>query len=229
MYDLARANSLNGNSAEALRLLHALAAAGLGSDALESDHFAALRAAAGWGELRAKLEAIKAPVTRGSTAFTIPERDLIPESIAHDPKTRRFYVGSLHKAKIVRLDGEGRRGDFVVGGQDGLAAVLGMKVDARRRLLWVCNAVLPELRGYDKARDGTAAVHKYDLDTGKLIKKYTLENKPDRHLLNDIAIGDGGDAYITDSLAGLVYVIPAAKDELQPLVQLERFQIACTS
>jgi hypothetical protein len=86
-----------------------------------------------------------------------------------------------------------------------------MKVDARRRLLWVCN----------NTRDGAAFVHKYALDSGELIKKYTLDERPARRQFNDIALSRRGDAYVTDSLGAAVYEIPSGADELRPLVRLE--------
>ena len=64
-----------------------------------------------------------------TVAFEIPERDLLPESIAHDPADGSFYVGSMHKRKIVQIAANRSMRDFVTSGADGL----GMKVDPRRR------------------------------------------------------------------------------------------------
>jgi sugar lactone lactonase YvrE len=161
--------------------------------------------------LRKKIGAARAPIVRSRKAFVIPEPDLLPEGIAHDPRRGVFYLGSIYKSKIVRLDRAGRRGDFKARGQDGLASVLGMKVDARRRLLWVCN----------NTRAGVASVHKYALDSGELIKKYTLDERPARRQFNDIALSRRGDAYVTDSLGAAIYEIPAGAGELRPLVRLD--------
>lgn len=211
MHQLARAYSLNGGTAEASKLLGELADMGLGADGLEHEDFGRLRAAPGWPELNKKLEAARAPFVRGRPALVIPEPDLLPEGIAYDPLRRTFYLGSINKSKIVALDRTGRRRDFKASGEDGLESVLGMRIDARRRLLWVCS----------NTRDGAASVLKYALDTGRLERKYTLDERPTRRQFNDIALGRRGDAYVTDSLGAAVYVIPAGAGEPRPLVKFE--------
>ena len=40
-------------------------------------------------------------------AFEIPEADLVPEGIAFDQKTKRFFVSSTFKRKIVEVDERG--------------------------------------------------------------------------------------------------------------------------
>jgi hypothetical protein len=209
MYELARAYSLNGRTAEASELLDELAGMGLGVEAGGED-FKALHSSPGWAALVEKLNAARAPVVRGRTAFRIPDPELLPEGIAYDPRRRTFYLGSVYKSKIVSLDAGGRRRDFKAGREDGLESVLGMRVDERRRLLWVCN----------NTRDGAASVHKYALDTGRLIRKYTLDERPARRQFNDIALSRRGDAYVTDSLGAAVYEIKAGGDEPRPLVKL---------
>ena len=41
----------------------------------------------------------RVPINASTAAFTIPEEELIPEGVTHDPFTGKFYVGSTHKAK----------------------------------------------------------------------------------------------------------------------------------
>lgn len=208
MYQLARAYSLNGRTDEASRLLAGLAEMGLGGDAAGHQDFKALRGAEGWESLSRKIAEARRPLVRGRTAFVIREPGLLPEGIAYDPRRRHFYLGSV-RGKIARVDAAGRKSDFKAWGEDGLESVLGMRVDARRRLLWVCN----------NTRDGAAFVHKYRLDSGRLIKKYALDERPARHQFNDLALTGRGDAYVTDSLGAAVYEIPAGADELRPLAR----------
>ena len=210
MFQLARAYSLNGRTAEASKVLGELADMGLGVEAAGED-FKPLHAAGGWAALNERLGAARAPVVRGRTAFTIPDPELLPEGIAYDPRRKTFYLGSIYKSKIITLDMKGRRRDFKASKEDGLDSVLGMKVDARRRLLWVCS----------NTEDGAGAVYKYALDSGRLVKKYTLDERPTKHQLNDIALSRRGDAYVTDSLGATVYEIKVGDDELRPLVKFE--------
>lgn len=223
LLNLARAHSLAGERAEAVKLIEEVLGMGFGATAVKSKDFDAVRDSDAFRKLAGKIEAVRAPVANSSVAFTIPEKDLIPEGIAYDPVGGRFYVGSLHKAKIVSIDRAGRSRDFKREREDGLYGVLGMRVDARRRILWVNTAVLPELKGFRKEEDGTSALHKYDLRTGRLIRKYALANKPRPHLLNDIAVNAAGELFITDSLSPVVYRLRGGKDELEEFVRLKPY------
>src|SRR6185369_15016956 len=88
-------------------------------------------------------------------AFTLAETDLFPEGIAYDPVDRAFFLSSLHKRKIVRVRLRANRDpmveDFTVQAQDGLYSTLGMKVDAARRILWVCSSAESFMQGYSDA------------------------------------------------------------------------------
>jgi len=160
---------------------------------------------------------------RSQTAFRIEERELIPEGIAYDPRERIFYVGSTFKRKIVSVDEKGVARNFTGEAQDGLLGALGMKVDAKRRLLWVISSNAGgTMPGKGLGRDclGCSSVFKYDLRTGRLIKKYALSNKPNVHFLNDLTINSRGDAFITDTVTGDLYLISRSKDELELFANL---------
>ena len=160
---------------------------------------------------------------RSHVAFKIEERELIPEGIAYDSHARTFYIGSTYKRKIVSIDEKGVVRDFTGEGQDGLLGALGMKVDVKRRLLWVVSSnagsAMPG-KGLDRDCLGCSAVFKYDLRAGKLIKKYVLSNKPNVHFLNDLTINSRGDAFITDTITGDIYLISRKKDELELFANL---------
>lgn len=160
---------------------------------------------------------------KSRTAFKIGEPDLIPEGIAYDSRTKTFYVGSTYKRKIVKIDDKGRISDFTQEAQDGLRGVLGMRVDEKRRILWAISShagLAMPIKNDDRNCIGCSEVFKYDLKTGKLIKKYTLNNKPDQHFLNDLAIASNGDVYITDTVYGSIYFIPAAGSEMTEFLNL---------
>ncbi len=156
-------------------------------------------------------------------AFRIEDRELIPEGIAYDPRAKVFYVGSTYQRKIVSVDSKGVVRDFTVEAQEGLLGVVGMKVDAGRRLLWAISTNAGgTMPGKGLGRDclGCSAVFKYDLRTGRLIKKYALDNKPSVHFLNDLTIDSRGNAFVTDTITGDIYLITRGKDELELFVSL---------
>jgi YVTN family beta-propeller protein len=162
-------------------------------------------------------------------AFTIPERDLIPEGIAYDPATKTFFLGSTYKRKIVSVGPEGSVRDFTAEGQDGLWGLVGMKVDAKRRVLWALSSHAGEnmpMRGVDAACDGCSGLFKYDLRTGRLVKKYPLDNAAEKHFLNDLAIGPRGDLFITDSRHRAIYTVSPGRDELELFLSSDQLEAA---
>lgn len=160
-------------------------------------------------------------------AFMLSETDLIPEGIAYDPLDKAFFLSSLHKRKIVRVRLRRHRApiveDFTSQGQDGLYSTLGMKVDAERRVLWVCSSAESFMQGYSESDAGKAALFKYDLNTRKLIRKYEVGPNP-RHLLNDIALNAEGDVFVTDTATGEIFTVKPERDELEIFIPAGRFE-----
>lgn len=139
----------------------------------------------------------------GKVAFTLDERSLIPEGIAHDPTTGTFFVGSIRKRKVVAVRPDGRVADFVGPRAHGLLAALGMKVDSQRRHLWVASYASPTMEGYTAEDSGRSTLFRFDADTGELLARYPRRT-PGKHLLNDMVVDANGNVYVTDSEAGEV-------------------------
>jgi hypothetical protein len=158
------------------------------------------------------------PLVRGEVAFRLAERDLFPESVAYDPDLRAFYVGSMYKRKIVKVDESGRAADFVPSGRDGLWTVLGMKVDAKRRELWAnaCNlGGNPAMADPEPDTVGRAAVFRYDLETGRLRRRYDGPPAPRPLCFNDLDLAaTTGDVYISAGGDG-IYRVDRARDALE--------------
>lgn len=144
--------------------------------------------------------------------FEIEEKDIIPEGIAYDPVEQCFYLGSIHKHKILKITRTGEVSDFIPYGQDSLREVLGMKTDHNRRL-WVCNNLFEK-----DTLNRIANVHVFDIPTGTLVNHYRLQDGRS-HLFNDLYITTSGNVYITDSEGGNIYVIRKGEDRLEEFTQ----------
>lgn len=152
-------------------------------------------------------------VHKAEVAFIINDKDLLPEGIAYDPVEKIFYLGSETKQKIVKVDRYGKSMDFVNQGQNGLnLVILGLHVDPIRRTLWACV--------FDKTTEG---ILKFDLLSGKLIKKYTLLPKGRRYGYNDLVIHPSGDVYISDASKSAIYIIRESSDNLELYLKNESF------
>ncbi len=151
-----------------------------------------------------------------TVAFYVDEKDLLPESVAYDPKDKSFYVGSTRKGKIVRVDAAGNTTGFVASRQDGLWMVIGIKIHPTRRILWACSFDGENLEGYQKGDGRASGVFAFNLDTGKLVRKWTLETPGEVHAFNDIVITRGNDAYVTHMFdEAAIYRISDKKQELE--------------
>ncbi|WP_036381758.1 SMP-30/gluconolactonase/LRE family protein [Muricauda sp. MAR_2010_75] len=140
------------------------------------------------------------PYNKSHIAFTVPEKDLIPESIAYDPTGGNFFIGSTRKGKVVKLHKNGELSDFVTADQYGMWMVIGIKIDVERRILWVCSSGGDNFEGYtlkDDVEGRPAGVFKFDLDKGILLGKFVFDLPGEVHFFNDIAIAPNGDVYVT--------------------------------
>jgi sugar lactone lactonase YvrE len=223
-YNLAGAHALVGKPHEALELLGKLADMGLNFDAAADEDFNSIKDSEEFNAILKKFEQNRAPINHSEVAFKLSEKDLITEGVAYDPVAEMFYVGSIHQRKIVSRDKHGAVKDFATA-QDGLWSVFGMKVDAKRRTLWVCSTVTPQMVGFQKEQEGLSSVFKFDLNSGKIIKRYDLPNQPQPHWLGDLVVNSRGDAFITDSQApGAVYTISQQKDGLELFIPAGPFR-----
>jgi hypothetical protein len=218
LYNLAGAYALAGNRPEALAGLSRVAEMGLIYQPEADEDFNSIRETEEFKKILKRFELNKAPTLRSSTAFTIHEKGLITEGVAYDPTEGAFYVSSVRARKIFKVGRDGAATDFATE-QDGLWSAMGMKVDARRRHLWVATAAVPQMLNYRKEEDGQSGVLKFDLRTGKLIKKYVLPNTPRPHWLGDLTLNSRGEVFVTDSLTPALYVIREGGDRLEPLIE----------
>ncbi|HEY5823947.1 MAG TPA: SMP-30/gluconolactonase/LRE family protein [Cyclobacteriaceae bacterium] len=145
------------------------------------------------------------------SVFTIPLHDFIPEGIAYDPNTKTFYIGSLNQRKIVAITKNGKVGDFVKTGQDGLGQVLGIKVF--NGSLWACTGLV------DKKSTQFQGVYQFDLTNGKLIKKYKVSEDGRSHLLNDLVITQSGIVFITDTNDSSLFRVNPDSENLEKFVE----------
>ena len=134
MFNLAAAYALTGSGSEAFQWLNKMTEMGLVFPAEKESDFDSIKSSAEFQTVLGKIAHNKLPIINGAPAFTLHEKDFIPEGIAYDPRTQTFYLGSVYKRKIVSVNQKGEAKDFATE-QDGLWSVMGMKVDASRRLL----------------------------------------------------------------------------------------------
>src|SRR5262249_33673631 len=114
------------------------------------------------------------PVRRAHLAFTVGEKNLIPEGLAIDPKDGVLYMSSLNLRKIVRVNKNGDVSDFVPARRYDIGPICGLKVDPFDDGVW----------GNTCPDDGAGAELLHFDRAGDLIERFAAP-KPGKHLFND--------------------------------------------
>jgi sugar lactone lactonase YvrE len=206
LYALAAADAHLGRPARALAELDDLAGAGLVYGFNADDDLASLRNSAGFSSLLLRVERNRKPTSRSVPVSSLAERDLLPEDIAYDEETRRFFIGSVTKCKIVTADGAlFAKSDW---------PVMALRVDAARRILWAATGWLAHCRQCDAAGKDKSALLAFDLDSGALRKRI---DAPVEGLLGDMTISRAGDLYVSEGTYGAVLRLQANAATLERL------------
>ncbi|MEZ5344755.1 MAG: hypothetical protein R2681_04275 [Pyrinomonadaceae bacterium] len=222
IYNLSVALALNGKAEDALLSLERLAEMGLFFSLEKDDDLKSLFELERFPALKNRFGKNKDPLKISTKLFSIPDKTLITEGIAYDPESRRHFVSSVHQRKIVAVDEKGMVRDFS-SEADGLWSVLGMRVDPARSILWASSAAFPQMRGFEESENGKSAVFKYDLKSGKLLKKYVVSGEGEKHALGDLVIDGSGNVYASDSISPKIYRIGTEKDEIEVFIESEMF------
>jgi hypothetical protein len=166
-----------------------------GLDPTRDSAFADLRGTKEFATITSALREATPAVSHSKAAFQVAEGDLVPESVAYDPVSKRFYFGSMRKGKVIQCSASGGCRQFA----DSLGVVVGLKT--RDKGLWVLN-------NNDKESE---LIH-YDLASGQLVRRYPVTGA--RHSFNDLTFGPSGDIYLTDTPAGTVWRLANGAEEL---------------
>lgn len=212
-YDLARAYAMNGEKRKCIEILDDISVYGFYFDINSDDGFKKV-----WNHSFVKkisARARKAAFTySGVTAFTVREKDLVPEGLAYDLRRNIFYISSIYKRKVVAIYPDGSVKDAIPEAQDGLLSTIGLRVDAARNQLWVLSAMQPAYaRMMDTKEIGKSRIHQYDLGSMQLMAMVEPADT-NAHFFNDLSITASGDVYLTDSEQGCIYKVDAKNGTL---------------
>ncbi|MEA2420439.1 MAG: hypothetical protein QOE60_2645 [Thermoleophilaceae bacterium] len=142
--------------------------------------------------------------------YTIPGDNVFPEGVSLRPGTDQFFVSSTGTGTIYRGTlGKPSLRVFLGGGEDGRVVANGLRAGADHLVI---------------AGSVTGYVFVYDY-RGRLVRRFATGSGG---LINDVALAPNGDAYVTDSMRGLLFRIPAkalakhsgATKRIQPFVRL---------
>lgn len=151
------------------------------------------------------------------TEYVIKEKDLVPEGISYSQKMKTFYLSSVAKSKIIKVDQKtGNQEDFISEKEFGYAPGAGIFVDDK-------NNTLHALGGYFRMNDSLSSLFTFDIKSQKLIKRYNV-NDGEQHFLNDLIMDKKSDLFITDSKASAIYQLKSGGDSLELFYKSDEIQ-----
>jgi sugar lactone lactonase YvrE len=131
--------------------------------------------------------------------YELSSPDSVPEGVAFDPQERAFYTTSLNGGGIARIDAAGRESVFHAA--DNRARLGGVKIDERRRRLWVCAT---NVDGIDDR------VWVFNLANAQLEQEFLLGALTTHGSCNDLVLDSAGVAYVTDPANPYLYRLDPA-------------------
>jgi hypothetical protein len=192
LLEIARADINLGDTAGAKPYLDAFLAMGQNHPVLDTPLFGAFK-----NEAAARRARNASPIALASAVFTFHDSNLIVEDIGYDEPGRRFFATTVRSQKIVALRLGETEHDFAQAPDHW--PLLALKIDVKGRRLWATEVALEGFAGVPKAEQGRSAVLEYDIDTGKRLGRFELQQKA---ALGDMVLDEKGDPVLSDNTGG---------------------------
>ena len=206
------------DTATVLDALTRYADLGLGRDVEADTSLARYLTLPPFREVAGRLSAQYAPLTRGRPVAILPDSTFFPEGVDVDPRTGFMYVASIRHRTIAELT---PRGDYVrellPRSGVGLGAILAVRADPQRGVLWATMSGLPQMEGYQPPDSLVHALIRISLPQGEIDGRWDLPMTTGGHTLGDVAVGPLGDVFLSDSRDPVLYRLPADGGGLQPI------------
>lgn len=214
IYNRAVFAALRGDADATLDALRTLAALG-GAYRIDAPPFDAHAGAPGFAEVRARFAALARPVVTSTVAYSLAQRDFIPEGLAYDPVRKRLFVGSVRHRRVVAVDADGTESPFIAAGAHGLGSVMGMRADPARNRLWIASATTPQMR--PRAGEHATGVWAFRLDDGAFVARHLLD-APDGATVGDVLLAADGALFVSESRFGGVYELHASTGRFDAVI-----------
>ena len=201
-YELAAAYAMQDMKAESYDSLVRLQGSGYAYDIAADQRFKNVHGTELWTFLAENFSNNGRQFGPGKVVATLPKGDNLHESVAWDPKSSNFLVGSARKGTIVRIAAGDEPQDFIApDAANGLWGVFDLVADPARDALWVASGasvLTPHAKPEDYGRSG---VFRFRLSDGGFVSKTLLPADGQNHLLTALAVTPQGLVFAIDSVS----------------------------
>ncbi len=122
------------------------------------------------------------------------------ESMAYDSGSRQFYLGDVRARKIVVLK-DGKIVGEIGSDHPDFYSVMGLDIDSKKGLLWICTASMPQMVGYQDSLNSRSSLFSYNVKS-KLLTHHVTKSAS---TFGDLIVGLGGQVLISDGNSNIVY------------------------
>ena len=178
----------------------------------KDDDFASIKESPRFARVVEAFQRNADPTTKTKREFTIDDRGIIPEGIAYDARTRRFFVSSVRNGAIYARDSRGKVSEFV---RDQPWGIFGMATDPARAACGPGHRLFRSRKAFREDDRDHAAVLEIDLDSGKVLRTISPQDDA-KHVFGDVAVARDGSVFVSDSVSPSIYVIRTAKGDAAP-------------
>jgi len=224
MTHLVTAYSRIGETAKAFNMMLMMQQQGLAQDWEEIDGLDELRQHRLYNHLNDLMVEAGQPFGNAEQFSELGPEHAMPEALAHDPDSGRYFVGTIRDGLILQTsDGQGWEEFATPSTVEGLRAVFDLAVDSERGHLWVATGSVSHFQAAQSGQRGTALL-KLDLNSGELLETYPVENKGRSHMLGSIAVSSDGTVFAADAGVPMLFRLdPEQHSHPQPFFGHENF------
>jgi len=204
------------DTAELISALSDYAAIGLGRDLRGDTTFADFADRSWFAPLASAHDANRSVLAHSTVRAHLSDSTTYPEGVDFDSRTGRFYIGSIRHRTVVEVTPDGKERELLKRNGPGNGAVLGVRVDSKNGIVWATMAGIPQMENYAGKDSTIAALVRIRISDGAIEKRYDLPTSA-QHVLGDLAIGPGGDVFISDSRDPALYRLRPGADSLEAI------------
>lgn len=205
------------DTAIALAALRQYAALGLGRDLRAEKSLSSFAGSPAFETIAAQHDANRASVAHSQVRAVLGDSTFWPEGMDFDPRTRRYYAASVRHRTLAEIGADGTSRELWPRGRLDLGALLGVRVDTARGVLWATTSGLPQTENYVAGDSAIAALLRIRISDGTIERRWDLPVVTGGHVLGDLAIGPAGDVFMTDSNEPVLYRLRPNSEKLESI------------
>jgi sugar lactone lactonase YvrE len=189
----------------ALTALERYAALGLGHDFFTDSALSALTTSPVFAAVSIAHRNNRAPIVRSRVFASMRDSAFWPEGMDYDQRTHQLFVASVRHRTIAVISADGATRYLWKRDRSDLGAMLGVRVDTTRGVLWATTSGIQQMAGFALGDTAISALLRIRISDGVIEQRWNLPAAPGGHVLGDLAVGRHGDVFVTDSNEPVLY------------------------